>query len=154
MDTKFEKPDSEETKATESVTKLSPEEKSRIEKRMQGLSADMAQAEEVERDALNEAGSAMRAGNQGEAENMLNLATEADQAYSSMRLEQMQLQGTLDGEPKEPPAPPPAPAAEQPAYKPGYAAETLPMTEGEPLEEKPTREAPISYEGQSRGIEG
>lgn len=33
-------------------------------------------------------------------------------------------------------------ADQPPAYKPGYAAETLPLAEGEPLDEKPAREGP------------
>jgi len=42
-----------------------------------------------------------------------------------------------------------------PAFKPGYQAETPPMTEGEPLEEKPIREGPIPPEGwQPGGVEG
>ncbi len=144
MDTQPDTSETTETPKADTAEKLSPKGMAAL----QGLDADIAQAEEVKAEAL-------KAGN-------LKIAGEADQAVTHMRLERLRSQPevavTATSDPSQvKPITTLAPAAtgtppETPMYKPGYTAETLPMTEGEPIPEKPTREKPQpTPEGGSSG---
>jgi len=95
-----------------------------LEKRVEALRAETEAREAAERAAL-EAGSPSKDG------------------------------GAADQSPMEPITtliPDPTDANHPPSHKPGYAAEKPPMVEGEPLDEKPTREGPVEQlEGRRAG---
>lgn len=106
MDTK---PETQETPSPTQAEKLSPEQKNRIQSRIQGLGADISQAEEAKAEALNQVGAAMKAGNLESAEKWTQVAHEADQASSNMQIEQMDLQTQLEAEKAEETASPDTP---------------------------------------------
>lgn len=106
---------------------------------MQGLEADIAQAEEVKKEAL--------------AAHNLKIAREANQALTHLRLEQLKGQpGSRLLEPRSPALSARDGAGSDSAgFRPGNTAERPAMTEGELLQEKPSREKPITPKGPASG---
>ena len=113
MDNKTE---TQETQPVEKAKKLSPEQKARIQNRIQGLGAGISQAEEAKADALSQVGAAMKEGNLDQADHMLKVAGKADQDSSTMQIEQMDLQVTLEAEKAEKPSAPDQTPKQQDQY--------------------------------------